>query len=227
MHIPDGFLNTNIALTTTAISAAAISYSLKEANDKLGEKQVPLVGITAAFIFAAQMLNFPVAGGTSGHFLGAALAAIFLGPWISCLILTVVLGVQCLGFADGGLTALGANVFNMGIMGGIVSYYIFIAIKSVLPKTKSSFLVAVSFISWFSVVLGSIACAFQLALSGTAPLAITLTAMVSVHFFIGIGEAIITTTVVGLVLNVRPDLISTYGSKYMDNSLVGGLRHEN
>jgi cobalt/nickel transport system permease protein len=210
MHIPDGFLDTRTILTTAAISGGALGYGIKKVNQKLGERQVPLLGITAAFIFAAQMLNFPVAGGTSGHFLGAILAAVLLGPWAACLIMAVVLIIQSIGFADGGLTALGANIFNMGVVGGILSYYIFVAIKKYVPRTRLGFLSSIAIASWLSIVLASAACALELAISGTSPLHVALPAMVGVHMLIGIGEAIITTAVVTIVLGTRPDLVSTY-----------------
>ncbi len=210
MHIPDGFLDTKTLVTTGVFSAGAITYGLKKAKEELGDRQVPLMGLAAAFIFAAQMLNFPVAGGTSGHFLGAILAAVLLGPWLACLVISVVLVVQCLGFADGGLTALGANIFNMGVIGGIVCYYIFLALKKVLPQTKSGFLSAVALTSWFSVVLASAFCAIELAISGTSPLQVALPAMIGVHTLIGIGEGIITTAVVSLVLRAQPHLVATY-----------------
>lgn len=210
MHIPDGFLDTRTIITTAAISAGALGYGIKKVNQKLGERQVPLLGITAAFIFSAQMLNFPVAGGTSGHFLGAVLAAVLLGPWAACLIMAVVLIVQSIGFADGGLTALGANIFNMGVVGGILSYYILVALKRYLPRTRRGFLSSVAIASWLSIVLASAACALQLAISGTSPLHVALPAMVGVHMLIGIGEAIIITAVMTIVLGTRPDLVSTY-----------------
>ncbi|MDP3014192.1 MAG: energy-coupling factor ABC transporter permease, partial [Candidatus Subteraquimicrobiales bacterium] len=197
-------------ITTAVVSAGAVGYGIKKANEKLGERQVPLMGLTAAFIFAAQMLNFPVVGGTSGHFLGAVLAAVLLGPWLACLVMAVVLVIQCLGFADGGLTALGANIFNMGVVGGIVCYYLFMALKKVLPQTKSGFLAAVAATSWLSVVLASAFCALELAISGTSPLGLVLPAMVGVHGLIGVGEAIITTAVVSLVINTEPYLVKTY-----------------
>lgn len=210
MHIPDGFLDPKTWASAAAASTGVISYSMAKIKEKLQDKQLPLLGVLAAFIFAAQMLNFPVVGGTSGHFLGAALAAVFLGPWAACLIMTVVLVVQCLGFADGGLTALGANIFNMGLIGGILGYYIFTAIKKILPRTRLGFLSAAAAAAWLSVVIASAACATQLAISGTSPLNIVLPAMVGVHMIIGVGEAIITTAVVAVVLNTRPDLVSTY-----------------
>ena len=222
MHIPDGFLDTKTLISTAAVSLAAVSYGIKKANEKLGEKQVPLLGLTAAFIFAAQMLNFPVAGGTSGHFLGAVLAAVLLGPWMACLVMTVVLAIQCLGFADGGLTALGANVFNMGVVGGVVSYYILAAIKSVLPKNRAAFISSVGFVAWLSVLLSASACAVELWLAGTSPLAAALPAMTGVHMLIGVGEAIITVAVVSAVLAARPDLVGTYDS---EARAVGGAHH--
>ncbi|GFP20968.1 cobalt/nickel transport system permease protein [Candidatus Hakubella thermalkaliphila] len=210
MHIPDGFLDTKTIITTAVISAGALGYGIKKVNQKLGERQVPLLGLTAAFIFAAQMLNFPVVGGTSGHFLGGVLAAVLLGPWAACLIMAVVLIVQSIGFADGGLTALGANIFNMGVVGGILSYYVFVAVKKCVPRTRLGFLSSVAIASWLSIVLASASGAFQLAVSGTSPLHVALPAMVGVHMLIGIGEAIIATAVVSIVLGTRPDLVSTY-----------------
>lgn len=224
MHIPDGFLDAKTLITTAVVSAGAVGYGIKRANEKLGERQVPLMGVTAAFIFAAQMLNFPVAGGTSGHFLGAVLAAVLLGPWAACLIMAVVLVVQCLGFADGGLTALGANVFNMGVVGGILCYYIFVVLKKALPRTRSSFLSAVAVTSWFSVVLASAVCAIELAVSGTSPLGVALPAMVGVHALIGIGEAIITTVVVAVVLSTRPALVGSYDLPIIPHPAGGETR---
>ncbi|MBA7492792.1 putative fused nickel transport protein LarMN [subsurface metagenome] len=211
MHIPDGFLDLKTALTTAIASTGGLGYAVKEVRKKLGDKHIPLLGVTSAFIFAAQMLNFPVAGGTSGHFLGGALAAILLGPWASLLIMTVVLVIQCLGFADGGLTALGANVFNMGIIGGVFTYYfIFIPLKKALPKTKRGFLTASAIAAWASVFIASIICSLELAISGTSPLNLALPAMAGVHALIGIGEAIVTIVVLAIVIQIRPDLIRGY-----------------
>jgi cobalt/nickel transport system permease protein len=210
MHIPDGLLDTKTIVITAVFSAAVLAYGTKRTNKELGEKQVPLIGVTAAFVFAAQMLNFPVAGGTSGHFLGATLAAILLGPWISCLIMAVVLTIQCLGFADGGLTALGANVFNMGVIGGVVSYQVFVAIKYLLPKTRTGFFSAAAITSWFSVAFSAVTAGLELVISGVSPARLVLPAMFGVHALIGIGEAIITVMVLSVVLNTRPDLIGTY-----------------
>ncbi|MCK4789889.1 MAG: energy-coupling factor ABC transporter permease [Desulfobacteraceae bacterium] len=210
MHIPDGFVSGPVNVATYAASIAVCGLAVARANKTIGERQVPLLGVTAAFIFAAQMLQFPVAGGTSGHFLGALLAAVLLGPLNACLIMTLVLGIQCLAFADGGLTALGTNIFNMGIIGGIGCYYLFQALKSILPKTRRGFLAAVAISAWSSVVLASAVCALELAVSGTSPLKVALPAMTVVHALIGLGEAIITTVVISIVLASRPDLVATW-----------------
>ncbi|MHA1572602.1 MAG: energy-coupling factor ABC transporter permease [Alphaproteobacteria bacterium] len=212
MHVPDGFVSMPINAATFVISGAVIGRAVVRANRTLGEKQVPLLGVSAAFIFAAQMLNFPVAGGTSGHFLGALMAAVLLGPMSSCLIMALVLTIQCLVFGDGGLTALGTNVFNMGIVGAVGGYWVFAAIRRVLPKHRSSFLVASALAAWLSVVLGAACCAVELGLSGTSPFEVALPAMVGVHAVIGVGEAIITATVISIVLAARPDLISCWQS---------------
>lgn len=207
MHIPDGFVNVPVAAVTGVVSAAALTYSLKKAGKELGEKSVPLLGVTAAFVFAAQMLNFPVAAGTSGHFLGALLACVLLGPWAGFIVITAVLILQALLMADGGITALGANVFNMALIGGWLSYAVFLGLRRVLARNAAGFLVAVVIASWLSVVVASAACAVELWLSGTVPLGLTLPAMVSVHMIIGIGEALIGTAVLAVVMKARPDLI--------------------
>jgi len=210
MHIPDGFLNTGVSIATGVVAAGAVGYGMVKARDELDEKSVPLLALCAAFIFAAQMLNFPIAGGTSGHFLGGVLVAVLLGPWLGGLVISLVLLVQCLGFADGGLTALGANVFNMAMIGTISSYYIYYALKTALPNNKTFFLVSTGVAAWLSVMLASGAAAVELSVSGTTPLNVALPAMLGVHAVIGVGEALITVLVVGVVLAARPDLIRTY-----------------
>ncbi len=212
MHIPDGFLSGGINIAAFAASAAVCGYSIKKCGNDLGDKQVPLLGVTAAFIFAAQMLNFPVAGGTSGHFLGATLAAILMGPAATCLILALVLILQCLGFADGGLTALGSNIFNMGVVGGFGSYFIFIMLKKFLPDSRGRFMAAAAITSWVTVMLVTALVALELAVSGTSPFAVVFPAMLGVHAIIGVGEAIITTTVLSVIYASRPDLIATSGN---------------
>ncbi len=208
MHIPDGFLSAPVNLATAAVSALCCAAAVRQANKTLGDREAPLLGVTGAFVFAAQMLNFPIVGGTSGHFLGAVMASILLGPLNACLVLATVLCVQCLVFADGGLTALGSNIFNMGVVGGLLGHFIYTGLRAALPQTRWWMLAAASVASWCSVVLASAACALELAISGTIPLRIALPAMTLVHAFIGVGEAIITCLVISAVLGVRPDLLA-------------------
>jgi cobalt/nickel transport system permease protein len=208
MHIPDGFLANDVALAAAIPAIAAVGYGLRRAEVDLDDRRVPLLGVTAAFVFAAQMLNFPVAGGTSGHFLGAALAAILLGPWLAGVVLAVVLLVQAFVFADGGITALGANVFNMGVIGGLVVGGLMLAARKALPNTRGALLGVAAGGAWLAVVAGAAACAVELAVSGTVPLATVLPAMLGVHVIIGLGEAVITVAAVSAVLVTRPDLIA-------------------
>ena len=207
MHIPDGFLNTATAATTYVVSAGGVGYSIRQANRKLGDRHVPLMGVMAAFIFAAQMLNFPVIGGTSGHLIGGALAAILLGPWAGSLIMACVLIVQCLVFQDGGLTALGANVFNMGLMACFVGYYLYRAVVSLMGEGRRSTLVGGFAGAWASVFVASIFCAIELAVSGRSPLGVALPAMAGVHALIGIGEGLITAAALAFVTATRADLL--------------------
>jgi cobalt/nickel transport system permease protein len=204
MHIPDGFLSPEVAAACALPAVAAVAVGIRRANVELDERRVPLLGVTAAFVFAAQMLNFPVAGGTSGHFMGAALAALLLGPWLACVVLAVVLGVQALLFADGGITALGANVLNMGVLGALLVGAIAQAARRAAPGA----ILAISAAgAWLAVMAGAGATAVELALSGTVPLGTVLPAMLGVHAVIGIGEAVITAAAVSAVLATRPDLL--------------------
>jgi cobalt/nickel transport system permease protein len=208
MHIPDGFLSTDVAAATGVITVATLAYSLRRVDDSLDERRVPLVGVTGAFIFAAQMLNFPVAGGTSGHFLGATMAAVLLGPWIACLVMSVVLIVQCFAFADGGVSALGANILNMGVLGALLAGLLVVGAQRLLPHTRVAFLGTVGVVAWSAVMTGATATSFELAISDTVPIGTVLPPMLGVHALIGIGEAIITVTAVAAVLASRPDLIA-------------------
>lgn len=213
MHIPDGFLDGTVATATTVASAGAVGYALTRAGKDLDERKVPLIGVTAAFIFAAQMLNFPVAGGTSGHFLGAVLAAILLGPWLACIVMTVVLAGQALVFADGGISALGANVFNMGVLGALGVGLLMLAARRVLPPTRTSLLAVSGAGAFLAVMVGATATALELAWSGTVPLHVVLPAMLGVHVAIGVGEALITVAAVAAIAATRPDLI--YAADYL------------
>ncbi len=207
MHIPDGFLNLATVATTAVISAGGVANAVRVTGRKLGEKQVPLMGVLAAFIFAAQMLNFPIAGGTSGHFMGAALAAVLLGPWASLLIMTCVLFGQCLIFQDGGLLALGANVLNMGIIGSFSSYYLYRLVTSLIGSSRKSRLIGGFASAWVAIFLASIACALELAVSGASPLGVVLPAMAGVHALIGIVEGLATIAVLSVVMATRADLL--------------------
>ncbi|TEB16363.1 Fused nickel transport protein NikMN [Pelotomaculum sp. FP] len=198
MHIPDGFLDAKTWVATTVVGAGALSYSLKKVREEFNERLIPVMGVLAAFIFAAQMINFPIAGGTSGHLLGATLATVLLGPWCSGLIISTVLIIQCLFFNDGGLTALGANVLNMAFIGSLVAYGVY-----KLVSGKSRFEQAAIFLAaWSSVIAAALAATVELALSGTVPFHVALAAMLSWHFLIGIGEGLITVVVVSYVRGV-------------------------
>lgn len=209
MHIPDGFLSPPVWGSCAVLAAGAVALAAKKSQEQFDEKTVPLTGVVCAFIFAAQMINFPVMAGTSGHLLGGALAVVLLGPWVGSLVLSLVLIVQCFIFQDGGVSVLGANIVNMSVVGVGGGYLVFKALSSISPA-KPMFLVAVAVASWVSVILASSACAVELGLSGTYPLDLTLKAMFFVHSFIGVGEAIISTAVIASVLTVRNDLVTMY-----------------
>ncbi|MFE7750446.1 energy-coupling factor ABC transporter permease [Streptomyces sp. NPDC057428] len=210
MHVPDGFINAPVSAVAGVVAAGAVAVSLRGARRELGgERTAPLAGLVAAFIFAVQMLNFPVAAGTSGHLLGGALAAILVGPYTGVLCIAVVLLMQGVLFADGGLTALGVNITVMGVVTTVVAYALFRGLTRVLPRTRRS-TTAASFVAAL-VSVPAAAAVFTLiyAIGGTTdvPVSKVLTAMVGVHVLIGIGEAVITALTVGAVLAVRPDLV--------------------
>jgi cobalt/nickel transport system permease protein len=213
VHIPDGFIDAPVSIAAGAVAAVGIGYSLKKAKDTMEEKQAPMAGLVAAFIFAVQMLNFPVASGTSGHLLGGLLAAVLVGPYAGAICVAVVLLVQGLFFADGGLSAYGLNVLNMALITAYGGYAIFLFLRKAMPKTKSSVVIASGVAGLLSVILASLGFTFEYALggTGTASVATVAAAMVGVHFLIGIGEGIITALTVAVVLNVRPDLV--YGAQ--------------
>jgi cobalamin biosynthesis protein CbiM len=212
MHIPDGFIDIPTSLAFAGVAAAGVAISLKGAKSSLDEKTAPLAGLTATFIFAVQMLNFPVAAGTSGHLLGGALAAILVGPWAATLALTVVLLMQGLLFADGGLSAIGLNVFNMSLIGVWCGYGSFLLLKKLLPKKKTSIAVAAFFAGLLSVPAAAAGFVLQYAIGGTATFSVAtvLAAMVSTHVLIGIGEGVISALAVGAVMASRSDLVYGY-----------------
>lgn len=207
LHIPDGFLSIYVAIVFWAVSLMLVVYALKRVNRDVGEKQAPLMGVLAAAIFAGQMLNFAVAGGTSGHMLGATLATILLGPWAAILVMTCVVGVQALIFQDGGLLALGANIFNMAIIGVSVSYFVYRTIQRLAGGKSWGLYVGGFAAAWLAVFVASLATALELAISGTSPANIALPAMGAVHALIGIGEGLITVGALAFLAAVRPDLV--------------------
>ena len=207
LHIPDGFLNLPVIVSTSLAAVGLIALALNRVQAEYQEKAVPLMGVCAAFVFAAQMINFPIPGGTSGHLLGGTLAGALLGPWAGALVMTVVFIVQSVMFQDGGLTVLGANIFNMGLVGTFGGYYLYKVIRFAIGRNKlSGLVVGVAIASWTSVVAAAAIAALQLAVSGTVPLAVALTAMASWHVIIGIGEAVITVVALSSIWRTRPDL---------------------
>ena len=209
MHIPDGFIDLKTSAAFSAAAAIAVGGAVKGARNQLSEQSAPLAGLTAVFIFAVQMLNFPVAAGTSGHLLGAALALVLVGPYAATLALSVVLIIQAFLFADGGLTALGLNIFNMGVLGVWASFGIFLILKKFLPKTKSSIVVASFIAALLSVPAAAAGFVVQYAIGANATFSVSavLSAMIGTHVLIGIGEGIITALTVSAVLASRSDLV--------------------
>jgi cobalt/nickel transport system permease protein len=206
MHIPDGFLDAKTLALTGALSAGGLAVAARQVNRTLPRNKIPLMGLGAAFVFAAQMLNFPVAGGTSGHLLGGVLAAVLLGPGAAAVVIACVLLVQALLFSDGGVLALGANIFNMAFIGAMVGYTIYSAVFRFLPGLRGR-IAAVFFAAWCSTVLASLTCAGELALSGTLAAAVVFPAMLGTHALIGIGEGLITSLVILTIARTRPDLL--------------------
>jgi cobalt/nickel transport system permease protein len=207
LHIPDGFISAPVAIAGYALMILFVALAVRQTNRQMGEKAAPLMGVLAAFIFAGQMINFPVAGGTSGHLLGGTLAAILIGPWAAIIAMTAVVGVQALIFQDGGIAALGVNVFNMGIVTSLVGFTVY-SIIGAAGRGKPAFRLAGAFAgAWISVMVAATLTAFQLAISDTSALDVALPAMLGVHALIGLGEGLITMAAVALVQTARPDLI--------------------
>jgi cobalt/nickel transport system permease protein len=209
VHVPDGFLDATTSVATGVVSAAAVGIALRGARRELDDRTAPLAGLVATFVFATQMLNFPVASGTSGHLLGGALAAVLVGPATGLLCMTVVFVVQCLLFADGGITALGTNILLMGVITVVVGWAVFRALQAVLPKRLSMVAPAAAVAALVSVPVAALGFVGLYAVGGTVdiPLGALASAMVGVHLLIGIGEAVITLLLVGSIIAVRPDLV--------------------
>ena len=206
MHIPDGFLDGKTLALTGALAAGGLAVAARQVNRTLPRNQIPLMGLGAAFVFAAQMLNFPVAGGTSGHLLGGVLAGVLLGPGAAAVVIACVLTVQALLFSDGGVLALGANIFNMAFIGAVAGCAVYRTVRKFLPGLRGR-ITAVFFAAWLSTVLAAVTCAGELAWSGTLPPEVVFPAMISVHALIGIGEGLITSLVILAIARTRPDLL--------------------
>jgi cobalt/nickel transport system permease protein len=215
VHIPDGFIDAPVSVAAGAVAVAGVAVCLRGARNELDERTAPMAGLTAAFIFAVQALNFPVASGTSGHLLGGALAAILVGPYTGALCVTVALLVQGLVFADGGVSALGLNIVNMAFVTTVVGWAVFRAVRGTGPPTKGTVVVGAFLAALLSVPAASLAFVLEFAQGGTADVSLgaVTVAMVGVHILIGIGEALITGFIVASVLAVRPDLV--YGARHL------------
>ena len=206
LHIPDGFLSVPVAVVGWAVTAGVVAVAARRAERTMQDRAVPLMGVMAAFIFAAQMMNFPVAGGTSGHLLGGALAAALLGPWAAIIVMTAVVGLQGLLFQDGGLLAMGANIFNMGIITALLATLIFRAARPFAGSGAGALVVA--FVAaWLTVEVSATLTALELAASGTSPLEVALPAMLTVHALIGIGEGLITAAALAFIRATSPNLL--------------------
>jgi cobalt/nickel transport system permease protein len=218
MHVPDGFLDAPTSIATGAVAVAGVAVALRKARTELDDRTAPMAGLVAAFVFAGQMINFPVGAGTSGHLLGGALAAVLVGPWTGALCISVVLLVQALFMADGGVTALGTNITLMAVVALGAGYLVFRGLVAVLPQRPASVPPAAALGALVSVPVAAAAFTLFFALGGNTPLDTgdVLTAMVGWHTLIGIGEAFVTGLVVAAVMGARPDLV--HGARH----LLGG-----
>jgi cobalt/nickel transport system permease protein len=220
LHIPDGFLSVVIAVLCWTVTLITLYFAVQKAQNKFDERLVPLAGIMAAFIFAAQMLNFPVAGGTSGHFIGAALATIVLGPWLGILVMAAVIILQALLFQDGGLLAMGANVLVMGIVPAFVGYGL---TRSFLNRPRGQRLAVIGVASWLSLMAAAFITALLLWLSNASALGIVVPAMLGVHALIGLGEALITVAAYTFIVQTRPELVERGKTSGGRNWVLGGV----
>lgn len=209
MHIPDGYLDPTEVIVFAVISAVFIILGILQAKKYLTTKTIPLFAVLTAGVFAFQLINFPIVGGTSGHLVGGVLLGVFLGPFGALLSMGLLLTIQAFVFADGGVTALGANIFNMGVIGGFLGYYIYLGIRKLVGRGHWGIRIGAAVASYISVVLAALACGLQIGWSYTFPYGIqyTVPAMVGWHLIIGLGEAIITVSVIEYVIRVRPDLL--------------------
>jgi cobalt/nickel transport system permease protein len=207
LHIPDGFLSLGVSVVGWILAVAFVGYALRQTQSQLDERQIPLMGVLAAFIFAAQSINFPVGGGTSGHLMGGTLAAIVLGPWAAVLIMTCVVSIQALLFQDGGILVLGCNIVNMAVLTSFTGYAVYQLSRRVLGAGRASILIAGGVGGWLSMVVGAIGVGIQLGISGTSPLGIAVPAMAVVHAVLGLVEAAITVAALAFIASARPDML--------------------
>ena len=207
MHIPDGFLSVAVSIVALAALHRRYRFRASPVNQDLDERKIPLMGVLAAAIFAGQMLNFSVTGGTSGHLMGAAIATILLGPWAATLILTAVVGIQALIFQDGGILALGANIFNMAVIGVAVSFFTYRTVMRLARGQKWGVFAGGFLAGWLSIFISALAVALQLALSGTSPANLAVPAMGGIHAIIGVGEGLITVGALAFLYAARRDLV--------------------
>ena len=224
MHIPDGFLSPQLSVVLFLVTAVAIGIALRKvarAESKVLSSQPILMGVLGAFIFAAQMFNFPVAAGTSGHLLGGVLAGYLLGPWAGTVIMATVIGVQALLFQDGGLLALGANIFNMGIIGTLGGSFVARGLGTTLGGSRRASIMSAGIAAWLSVMAGAGFCTLELGLSGTTDVSVGLPAMLGVHALIGIGEALITIAALTFIWQTVPDIL---GAPVSSNKVSLGRR---
>ena len=225
MHIPDGFLSTTVSILMWIVSLVVVGFALSRVNRDLDERKLPLMGVLAAAIFAGQMLNFTVIGGTSGHLMGSAIATILLGPWPAVLVLTTVVSVQALIFQDGGLLVLGANIFNMAVVGVFVAHFVYRTIYGLFKGRRWGIYAGGFVAAWISIVVASLAVGLELAISGTSPANIAIPAMAGIHSLIGVGEGLITVGALGLINATRPDLFEAKATPKKSDMVVwiGGL----
>lgn len=220
LHVPDGFLSLGLALLCWVLALLAVGLAVRNGRSTYDERLTPVAGIMAAFIFAGQMINFPVAGGTSGHMIGATLAAIVLGPWLGILVMTAVIALQALLFQDGGLVVMGANILIMGVVPVLVSYGLY---KPVAKRSKNSKLATAGLAAWLSVLAAALLTALLLGFSGTSSFRIVVPAMLGVHAIIGLGEALITAATLAFLMKVRPALLQESGEAGGSGWIIGGV----
>ncbi len=225
MHVPDGFLSTPVSIVLWLVAIVGVGYALRRVSRDLDERKAPLMGVMAAAIFAGQMLNFSVTGGTSGHLMGSALAAIVLGPWAAVLVMACVVGTQALLFQDGGLLALGANTVNMALVGVAVGYAVYLTLRKITGERKWGVFAAGLLSGWSSIVIAALFVGLQLAVSGTSPANVAVPTMGAIHMLIGVGEGLITAGALALLQAARPDLLAARPGQVAGGRAVwaGGL----